>query len=115
MGGASFLSDEATIDDFTDRVLYVAEKSIPKTSTVPRRPSKPWFNESCHEAILERRRALDIFGKRPTTANNISFKIARAKARRTTRRAKRESWEQYVSKLSALSFSLHQCNYYPLE
>ena len=45
------------------------------------------------------------FISNPSTANNTEFKIARAKARKTIRAAKRDSWQNYVSSLNSRTTS----------
>ena len=88
---------------FTSLVYSAAEKSIPRTLTSPRHPSKPWFNDDCKKAIEERKRILRNFNLRPIQENLTKFKIARAKARRTIKQSKRTSWRQYVSRLNSRS------------
>ena len=66
---------------FTSLLYSAAEKSIPRTSTNPKQPNKPWFNDDCKEAIVERRSVLGQFNLTSTQENLSKFKIARAKAR----------------------------------
>ena len=77
---------------FTSLLYSAAEKSIPRTSTIPKHPNKPWFNDDCKKAIAERKSVLRQFSLRPTQNNLSKFKIARAKARRTIKQSKRASW-----------------------
>ena len=51
---------------FTSLLYSVAEKSIPRTSTNPKHPNKPWFNDDCKKAIAERKSVLRQFNLRPT-------------------------------------------------
>ena len=88
---------------FTALLYSAAEKSIPRTSTNPKHPNKPWFNDECKQAITERKSVLRQFNLRPTQENLSKFKIARAKARRTIKQSKRASWRQYVSRLNSRS------------
>ena len=88
---------------FTSFLYSAAEKSIPRTSTNPKHPNKPWFNDDCKKAIAERKSFLRKFNLRPTQENLSKFKIARAKARRTIKQSKRASWRQYVSRLNSRS------------
>ena len=88
---------------FTSLLYSAAEKSIPRTSTNPKHPNKPWFNDDCKKAIAERKSVLRQFNLRPTHENLTKFKIARAKARRTIKQSKRMSWRQYVSRLNSRS------------
>ena len=64
---------------FTSKLKDIAEETIPKTSTVPKRFNKPWFSDSCKDAIKERNRALERFKREPTEGNLNSYRIARAK------------------------------------
>ena len=88
---------------FTSLLYSAAEKSIPRTSTNPKHPNKPWFNDECKKAIVERKSIFRQFNLRPTQENLLKFKIARAKARRTIKQSKRASWRQYVSRLNSRS------------
>ena len=88
---------------FTSLLYSAAEKSIPRYSTNPKHPNKPWFNDDCKKAIAERKSVLRQFNLRPTHENLVKFKIERAKARRTIKQSKRVSWRQYVSRLNSRS------------
>ena len=48
-----------------------------------------------------RRKALREFEKEPTTENLQKFKQLRAKARKTTKENKQESWKNFICKLSS--------------
>ena len=85
---------------FTSKLMNIATKTIPTSSTNPRHTSKPWFNDACKEAIKTRKKALRVFSSQPSRQNLDSFKMNRAKARRTIREEKRASWQTYVSKLN---------------
>ena len=52
-------------------------------------------------AINKRKSALRKFNKNPSCENHMHSKLARAKARRTIKDAKRTSWRQYVNKLNS--------------
>jgi hypothetical protein len=58
------------------------------------------LQESCKEAIIDRKKALRVFDLHPTSLNLDKFKINRATARRMIREEKRYSWQAYVSKLN---------------
>ena len=88
---------------FTSLLHSATEKSIPRTSTNPKHPNKPWFNDDCKNAIAERKSVLRLFNLRPTHENRAKFKIACAKACRTIEQSKRASWRQYVSRLNSRS------------
>ena len=46
-------------------------------------------------------RHYEDFNKNPSRENHMHTKLARAKARRTIKDAKRTSWRQYVNKLNS--------------
>ena len=95
------LREQRPIDSFTERLLKVAREFVPQTSPNPRRPSKPWFDAECKNAIGDRKKRLAAYIKNPSQENLTLFKIARAKARRTIRSAKRKSWRDFVSRLDS--------------
>ena len=98
----AFEDYEKSAELFTSLLYSAAERSIPRTSTNPKHPNKPWFND-CKTAITERKSVLRQFNLRLTRKNLSKFKIARAKARRTIKQSKRASWRQYVSRLNSKS------------
>ena len=87
------------ISDFTSSLIDISEKCIPKTSTNPKK-SNQWYNDDCKEAIKERKETLSKFCKFPTKDNLNTYKVFRAKARRTIKSSKRKSWRTYVSNLN---------------
>ena len=87
------------LDDFTSSLLDISNKSIPKTSTNPKK-SKPWYNDECKDAIKQRKQALSKFCRYPTKENLNKVKNFRAKACRTIKASKRKSWQSYVSNLN---------------
>ena len=87
------------LDDFTFSLLDISNKSIPKTSTYPKK-SKQWYNHECKDAIKQRKQALSKFCRYPTDENLNKVKNFRAKARRTIKAFKRKSWKSYVSNLN---------------
>ncbi|WP_245828671.1 endonuclease/exonuclease/phosphatase family protein [Solemya elarraichensis gill symbiont] len=92
--------NDTAIDDFTTTISYIADQCIPKTSGKSIARRNPWFNDGCKEAIAKRKRDLRHFKHEPTSNNLDTFKISRAKARRTVRQARKNSWRDYVSRLN---------------
>ena len=93
LGIISFLCDESLtttslsdstdrIADFTSSLIDISERCIPKTSTNPKK-SNPWYNDDCKEAIKQRKETLSRFCKFPTKDNLNTYRVFRAKARRT--------------------------------
>ena len=94
------LSDSTDcIADFTSSLIDISEKCIPKTSTYPKK-SNPWYNDDCKEAIKQRKDTLSRFCKFPTKDNLNTYRVFRAKARRTIKSSKRKTWRTYVSNLN---------------
>ena len=87
------------LDDFTSSLLDIANKSIPKTSTNPKK-SKPWYNDECKDTLKQRKQALSKFCRYPTKENLNKVKNFRANARRTIKTSKRKSWKSYVLNLN---------------
>ena len=58
----------------------IAEQTIPKTLSMAKRFSKPWFSDTCKETIKQRNRAIKRFKREPTEDNLNAYRIARAKA-----------------------------------
>ena len=96
-----FINELDPILKFTKIILENSNKTIPKTSTNPKKISKPWFNENCKEAIKKRKNAEKQFSLSPSQNNLDNFRILKAKARRTIKQSKRESWKNFVSKLNS--------------
>ena len=87
-------------EDFTEVLLDSADECIPKTSSQPRRTPVPWWTKECGDAIRARERAYKMFDRNSTIENLITFRKARAFARRTLKEAKAVSWRKYVSSLN---------------
>ena len=79
------------VSDVTHSIIHAADISIPKSSGLLKRPSKPWWNEECKAAKKKQQKAWGIFRRYPNTRNYIAFKEARAKARKIRHKCQRES------------------------
>ena len=78
------------ISTFSSILYEIATKTIPKTSTNPKFPIKPWFNDECKQAVNERKRALYRFEREPTLENKIEYKRLQAKSRKIIKTNKRK-------------------------
>jgi len=103
----NFVDVDDPVRIFTSILHSIAEATIPKTSSKPKRFNKPWHDAKTKAAIKDRKRALRLFNSRPTADNLNNYRITRAKARRTIRGNKRDSWRKYVSKLNSRSSIKH--------
>ena len=95
----NFYNSTDLVADFTSSLTDISNTCIPKTSTNPKK-SNPWYNDDCKNAIRQRKHALAKFCKYPTKENLNKVKTQRAKARRTIKSSKRNTWKSYVSKLN---------------
>ena len=86
------LGNYATI---TAAMLEAADVSVPKKNGRSKY-NCPWWNDDCKEALRLRDRALNRFRRSHLTAHLMDYKAAKAKARRTIRKAKRDSWEKLL-------------------
>ena len=92
------LEEPDPITTLTQRLHKIAEETIPKT-TKKHSNHKPWFTKDCKDSVKKRKKALKKFRLNPTTTNLQTYRQARAKARQTIKKAKRETLQDYVSKL----------------
>ncbi|MCP4262523.1 MAG: RNA-directed DNA polymerase [Planctomycetes bacterium] len=85
------------VTNLQNTILRTADLFIPKTTTNLDRRRVPWWTPDCRQALTKRNRRYRIFEKQPTQSNFIAYKKAKAEARRTIKRAKRENWQRFVS------------------
>ena len=99
-----YANEEANVNSLlklvNNEILSAASCSVPRKSTNPKRMPVPWWSEACAFALKERNRAFFKFKKNPIRPNLISYKKARAKARRTILVAKQTSWRTYITKIN---------------
>ena len=84
---------------FTNTLLNIAERHIPKSSTSPKH-NRPWFNEECQKAVRLRRAALKKFKMNPTRENLNNYKNSWAKARKIIKDSKWSTWNNYVTQIN---------------
>ena len=89
------------VSDVTHSIIHAADISIPKSSGLSKRPSKPWWNQECSTAKKKQQKAWAIFRRYPNTRNYIDYKTARANSRKVRRKCQRESWIDYVSSITS--------------
>ena len=96
------LGEADPLHSFVEHITKAANECIPRATTIPKK-SNSWFDEEWREA-LKARRALDerVEHSRELRGETISaFRRSQAKARQLFNQKKRQSWAEYVSKLSA--------------
>ena len=79
----------------TAAFLKAADESIPKKNGKSKH-NYPWWTDACKDALRTRNRALNRFRRSHQTAHLMAYKAAKANARRTIRKAKRDSWEKLL-------------------
>jgi ribonuclease HI len=89
----------------TCTIISAADATIRKSSTRPRKQTKPWWDENCKKTYKEKRKAFCIFKRYPTTENFTVYKKTKAIFRRTLRLSQRDSWRNYVSSISSTTSS----------
>ena len=92
--------DVNSIHHFTSTLIKIAEETIP-INHHPQNNYTPWFDNACKEAIYQRKKALQNFKNHPTSQNLEIFRLMRAKARRTIKQAKTDSWNNYISSITS--------------
>ena len=92
-------SDCKSVEDFSETLLNISDKHIPRLSAKPRK-NKSWFNDDCRKAVQNKRNKLRQAQKNATYENIRDFKIAQAQCRKTCRQAKKNSFKHYVSKIN---------------
>ena len=90
---------DQTIEGFTNTLLDISNKNIPKLSSKPRK-NKIWFDSVCLQAVREKRNKLRKVLNDPSFENIENFRKARAKCRATCRQAKQNSFKKYISKIN---------------
>lgn len=92
---------DQVISNITNKIIHAAERAIPKSSSLPRKVSRPWWTDECRNFKKKQQKAWGYFRRYPTDNNYISYKRARAEYRKIRRKCQRESWIRYVSSITA--------------
>ena len=71
-------NQEEPIIHFTNTLINIANKTIPKTTTSPKY-NNPWFTEECKTMIREHQRILRKFKTNPSSENLDKYRQQRAK------------------------------------
>lgn len=85
----------------TETILRSANSSVPQTSAKLPKGSKPWWDKECDAARKRRNCAWGIFGRYPIVINHVEFKKTNVQYTWTRKRAKCNSWKDYVSSLNS--------------
>ena len=96
-----FQSVDECIEHFHRKIMAASEKSIPKRNTTSRKSNVPWWNDSCSKAIKEKVKTFRKYIRTGRIEHKIEMNRTRAVARRTVKRAKRDSWRKYTSGITS--------------
>ena len=97
----NFESIDEAYAHFTDKIIKAANISIPKKKTTNNRPPVPWWNKDCTREKRNTRSAFRRMKNNPTTEHIITYKRRNSIKQRTYRNARRDSWKEYISKLTS--------------
>ena len=60
---------DKAVSDITHLIIRAADISIPKSSGLSKKPSKPWWNEEYKAAKKQQQKAWGIFRRYPNSRN----------------------------------------------
>ena len=97
----NFVSPNQACDSVTQAINSAAENSITKTNQTNVRPSAYWWNKDCTIAKRTKNKALTKYKNHLGNLEYwIAFKKAKAKFRYTVRRARDDSWKDFLRNLT---------------
>ena len=91
------------ITQYNCHIITAAQIAIPKSSGLPRKYKVPWWTSECAEVIKQRKKALKRYQRSLLVADKISYCRARAIAKYTLNKTKRESWERYITGINEIT------------
>ena len=93
-------SADVWLQQIEDKLMDAASTCIPLTSGKRAKPSKPWWNRECKDAVIERKRALDCLKRTHSIGNLIRYQRAKAQCRFICNQRRKVSWQQYISSIT---------------
>ena len=93
-------SAEDILEHIENKIIQAADTAIPTTSPNPRKPPIPWFNEDIKQAIRDRKRAGRALKRNYSIENLIAYKRCRARVKYLCKKARAESWKQFISSIN---------------
>jgi len=89
-------------DRFCENINIACNKTFKMNKTfINPRFSKPWWSDSCSEALKQKNKAKNILKKHPTLENVINLNRSTAILKRIIKEQKQKSWQQYCSKINS--------------
>ena len=97
----SFGNHIEAYDYLVENILLSAEVNIPKTKGLPRRPTVPWWNNTCSKLRRTTRKFYRQFKNRCSPEAKSLYQRAVAKQRNYFKKIKRESWVHYINGINS--------------
>ena len=97
----NFDTVEAMYEHFKQLINSAANTAIPRTSVTLKRPPVPWWNQDCKNQRSAVRSAYRQMKRNPSQTTINIYRRRLALKTRSYRKAKINSWKQYVSNLNA--------------
>lgn len=91
---------DVMINILENEMMIAAKNSMPTNSGSISRPPLPWWNDDVKTAILRRLRAERRHKRNKTLVNKIKYNKAKAICRHIFIKARRESWQGFVSSIN---------------
>ena len=96
-------------EDLNDKVNIFQETLIKNSKSIFKltkdsiypKYSKPWWNESCAQAIKEKHKARNVFRKHPTEQNYSQFKTKESIAAKIIKDSKTNSFRKFCSEITS--------------
>ena len=107
VGGSQGSSIDDDVASITEILVASASASMPLSTGVSARRPVPWWNDECRAAFRARLRAERALRRQHTVMNVVTFQKLRATCRVVFRRAKKKSWQDFLSSINSRT-SLHK-------
>jgi len=93
---------EVSCKNFTESIISASIQAFPQTKEVVNpRYNKSWWTCECAQAVEARRAAKRALISQPSPATLINFRMCSAKVKWEVKRAKKESWRGYCSRITS--------------
>jgi len=96
-----FSNIKDAIEFIETTIIGAANATIPKTGNITSRPPVPWFNDECRRYRRNMLRAERALRRNYSVINAIAYKRARAQCRFIMNKARKQSWQSYVSTITS--------------
>lgn len=97
----SSLTIDGAVEYFSNFIIDAASKCIPQVNALSSKRRVPWWNQECRNARRLQNKAWRQLRESPTAENLENFKRTKSQGRRTRRKARRESWQDFLSSINS--------------